>query len=157
MHASDAQAVPGDADEARQAFVARPRQRLDGAAGPEGHVPLVGLDQVVELDQVDVVDAQPLERPLELGPRRVAAALAGLGGEEELVGASRHPRRQSQLGVPVRRRHVEVVDARLQQDRQQLVGCLLAHRRERRATEDDPAALVARASESRAVDHAAQG
>ena len=156
MHPADAQAVTRDAHEAGQAFVAGPRQRLDGASGAEGHFPLVGLDQVVQLDQVDVVDAQPLQRPLEARPGRVATPIAGLGGEEELAGVRRQPRRHPQLGIPVRCRYVQVVDACLEQDGQQRVGCLLAHRCQRRATEDYPAALVARASECGAVDHAAK-
>jgi hypothetical protein len=108
----------------------------------------------VQLDQVDMVDPQPLERALEARPRRVPAAVAGLGGDEELAGVRRHPRRHPQLGIAVGGGHVQVVDARLDQHRQQAVGGLLAHRRERRATEDDAAALVARTSERDTVDHA---
>ena len=83
VHAGDARAVAGDADEAHQALVAGLRQRLDGAAGAVGRLPLVVLDEVVELDEVDGVDLQPLERSLQFGPGGVARALAGLGGEEE--------------------------------------------------------------------------
>ena len=55
----DAQAVPGDADVPREPLVAGLHERLDGAAGTVGDVPLVGLDEVVQLDEVDVVDAHP--------------------------------------------------------------------------------------------------
>ena len=96
----DAGAVAGDADEAHEALVAGLGQRLDGAAGAVGHLPLVGLDEVVQLDQVDGVDLQALERALQLAPgpgRRVA--LAGLGGEEERrsrCSAIHGPRRSSE-------------------------------------------------------------
>ena len=76
-------------------------QRLDRPAGAVGHLPLVLLDQVVELDEVDLVDAHALERALEAGPGAVAAAVAGLGGDEEVVGGGGQPGRQAQLGVAV--------------------------------------------------------
>ena len=50
--------MPGDADEPAQAFVAGLGQRLDRTARPEGDVPLLGLDEVVQLDEVDLVDPQ---------------------------------------------------------------------------------------------------
>ena len=53
-----------------EALVAGGGERLDGAAGRERLVPLVGLDEVVQLDQVDVVDRHALERPFEFRPRR---------------------------------------------------------------------------------------
>ena len=84
----------------------RPSSRARASAstappGPVGHLPLLGLDQVVQLDQVDRVDPQPLQRPLQLGPGAVAGALAGLGGEEEPVAVLGHPRPDPQLGVAV--------------------------------------------------------
>ena len=102
--------VPGDADEAHEPLVAGPDEGLQRAAGPDRHLPLVGLDQVVQLDQVDPVDPEALERPLEAGPSVVAVAVAGLGGEEEGVAVGGQPRGQAQFGVPVVRRGVEVVD-----------------------------------------------
>src|SRR5207249_11985327 len=101
VHARDAEAVAGDADEPRQPLVPRANERLQRAAGAVGDLPLVLLDEVVQLDEVDMVDAEPLERQLEAGARAGAGALAGLGGEEELVAARRQPWRQPQLGVAV--------------------------------------------------------
>ena len=68
MHPGDAHAVAGDTDEAGEALVARPQQGLSGTVGAMSRLPLVVLHQVVELDEVDVVDAQPFEGALEAGP-----------------------------------------------------------------------------------------
>ena len=46
---------------AHESFVARREQRLERAAGRHGRLPLVGLDEVVQLDQVDVIDIHPLQ------------------------------------------------------------------------------------------------
>ncbi len=72
MHPGDADAVPRDTDVAGKALVPCREQRLERAARTGGDLPLVGFDEVVELDQVDMVDAHPLERPLEFGPRPVS-------------------------------------------------------------------------------------
>jgi hypothetical protein len=61
VHLGDANAVTGDADEADEALVPSSHERLDRAAGTVGDVELVGLDEVVQLHQVDLVDLQPLE------------------------------------------------------------------------------------------------
>ena len=113
MHPGDPEAVTGDADVAGQALVPGREQRLERAARTDGDLPLVGLDEVVELDQVDVVDAHPLERPLEFGPRPVTRALARLGREEDLVAVVGEPRLQPILGRAVSRGRVDVVDAPL--------------------------------------------
>ena len=62
--------VAGDADESHQAFVARLDGRLDHAAWAERSVPIDRVRQVVQLPQIDVVDAQPIERSLQLLPGR---------------------------------------------------------------------------------------
>ena len=89
VHAGDPEAVTRDADVAGQALVPGREQRLECAARTDGDLPLVRLDEVVELDQVDVVDAHPLEGPFEFGPRPVTRALARLGREEDLVAMAR--------------------------------------------------------------------
>ena len=146
-------AVAGDADEAGQPLVPGPHQRLDRAAGPVGHVPLVGLDQVVQLDHVDRVDLQPLEGALELGAGVVATALTGLRGEEEAGPVLGHPRADPQLRVAVPGRRVDVVDAVAEQGLEHLVRLLLAHPPEGGGAEDHPGALVTRPSEGGLGEH----
>src|SRR5439155_25046057 len=89
----------------------------------------------------------------EAGARSVAGALAGLGGEEELVAARRQPRRQPQLGVAVAGRGVEVVHTELEQHVEQFVSALLPHPAQRGGTEDDPAAAMPGAPERGLRDH----
>jgi hypothetical protein len=87
--------VPGDPDGAHEAIVAGPPQRLHRTAGCEGHLPLLRLDEVVELDQVDPVHAEARQRPLEAGPGALAGAVGGLGGEEEGARVGGQPRGQA--------------------------------------------------------------
>ena len=104
VHARDPDAVPGHTDVARQSFVARREQRLERATGRHRRLPLVGLDEVVQLDQVDVIDIHPLQRPFEFGSRCRAGALAGLRREEHLAAMVGQPATEAVLGRAVRRR-----------------------------------------------------
>ena len=93
----------------------RARTRASTAPpGPWASLPLVGLDQVVQLDEVDLVDPQPLERALEAGPgagRRCARRSWWPGRSRP--GGCASQRRQAQLGLAVAGRRVEVVDPEL--------------------------------------------
>ena len=53
--------MPCDADEANEPFLARLDGRLERAILAQCGFPLDDVDQVVQLQQVDVVDAQALE------------------------------------------------------------------------------------------------
>ena len=136
VHLGDAQTMAGDADVAHEPLVASAGERLDGAARAVGDVPLVGLDEVVQLDRVDVVNAHPLQRPLELGAGCVTTPFAGLGGEEHLVAVLAQPALQPILGCAVRRGRVDVVDAPAGDGVERGVGALLAHAAERGGAED---------------------
>ena len=74
-------------------------------------LPVVGMAEGVELDQVDVVDAEPLERAVDVLARLARRPLAGLGRQEEVAPVTRHPRPDAQLGVAVPRGGVDVIDA----------------------------------------------
>ncbi len=125
----------------------------NGAARAVRRLPLVLLDEVVQLDQVDVVDAHPLERPLEARPGVVRSAIAGLRRQEDLVAMLRQPRCEEILGHPVRGRGVPVVDAELEQHVEHRVGLLLRGVEQPGTTEDHPAALMSRPSELSTFDH----
>ncbi len=140
-------------DETDQALIPGPDQGLDRAAGAVGLRPLVLLHQIVQLDQIDLVDAEPLQRPLQAGSGLISRAVTGLGGEEELVPVGRQPRCQSKLRVAVGGRGVEVVDPELEQDVQKRVGALLRHPPERCRAEDDSAGGVPGPAELRSLDH----
>ena len=122
MHPGDREAVAGDADEADEALVARLDGGLERAAFAQRGLPLDHVDEVVQLQQVDVVDAEAVERAADLLARARAVALAGLRGEEEPVAVLRQPRCEPQLRVAVRRGRVDVVDAVLEQQLERAVG-----------------------------------
>jgi hypothetical protein len=104
-------AVPGDPDVADEPLVAGAHRGLERAAGAGHLVELVEVSDGVQLEQVDAVGLQPLEGGVDLRPRRVTLALAGLGREEDALADPRHPRPEPQLSLAVARRDVEVVDA----------------------------------------------
>jgi hypothetical protein len=83
--------MPGDADEANEPFLARLDSRLDRAILAQRGFPLDDVDQVVQLQQVNVVDAQALERAVELLLRALVVACVRLGGDEERPGVPLEP------------------------------------------------------------------
>ena len=95
------QAVPGDADEADEALVARLDGRFERTAFAQRGFPLDHVDEVVQLEQVDVVDAEAVERAANLLVRAGSVALPGLRRDEEMVAVLREPRRKPQLRVAV--------------------------------------------------------
>src|SRR5205085_1638339 len=119
---------------------------------PGGHVPAVRVHQVVELTQVDVVDAEPVQRPVQLLSGGAGGALTRLGGDEETTGMAAQPGRYAQLGVAVGGGDVDVVDVVLEQRLERAIGDILRHACERRAAEDRAAAGVSGATEGERGD-----
>lgn len=76
-------AVAGDANRAHQPLVAGSDGRLQRPAGAERGLPLRRVNQVVQLDEIDVVDAEPFQRAVNLFAGGRGGALARLGGQEE--------------------------------------------------------------------------
>ena len=72
----------------------------------------IDVDEVVQLDRVDPVDAEPVEGAADLLARAAVGALPGLRRDEERAGVAPQPRRDAQLGVAVARGDVDVVDRR---------------------------------------------
>ena len=61
------------------------QHRLQGAALGEEAIGVLHADVLVELDQVDVIGLQPLERFVDLLGRRLLRAAVELGHEEDLL------------------------------------------------------------------------
>ena len=138
---------PDDPDEAHQAFVARLRQCRHRAAAGHGCAPARLVGQVVELDEIHLVDAEPLEGLLELGAGGRSLALAGLRRQEHVFAMALEPRGQAQLRVAVAGGGIDVVDARGGHHLQHLVGFVLTHGAERGSAEDEAAGFVPRGAE----------
>jgi len=153
VHSRRAQPVPGDTDETDEALLARLDRRFERSARTERGLPLDHVDEVVQLEQVDRVDAEPVERPPDLLARPYAVAAAGLRGQEESLPVTSEPRRKAQLGLAVRGGGVDVVHTELDQRLQGIVGLGLGDRRERGRAEDRAGALVARRAERSPGDH----
>src|SRR4029077_5418784 len=148
------ESVAGDADEAREAGV----PRLDGGAEravlPHRDVPLLLVDEVVQLQEVDVVDAKTPKRVADLVARLGVGALTGLCREEETVAAfTLEPRRDVQLRIAVAGGRVEVVQVVAEHELEGSVGLSLGDLAERGGAEDGSPALVTGAAEWCARDH----
>ena len=61
VHGRDREPMPGDADEANEPFLAGFDGCLQRATLAQCELPLDDVDEVVQLEQIDVVDTQPLE------------------------------------------------------------------------------------------------
>ena len=153
MHLRHRQAVAGDADEADETLVASLDRGFERAALAQRGLPLDHVDEVVQLEQVDAIDAEPVERAANLLARAGAVALPGLRREEEPVAVPAQPRSEPQLRVAVRRCRVDVIDAVLEQELERGIGLGLTERAERRSAEDRARALVSGAPERRLGDH----
>ena len=101
----------------------------------------------MQLPEVDVVDAQPVQGPVQLLPGSRCGALVALGGQEEPARFALQPRPDAYLRLAVGRGHVQMVHPVGEQDVQGLVRDPLGDLRESRPSEDHPAALVAGAAE----------
>ena len=108
----------------------------------------------MQLPQVDVVDAEPVQRPVQVLTRAVGAPLAGLGGQEEPAGVRAQPRGHAplRLAVAVAGGDVDVVDVVLEQRLEGAVGGVLRDAGERGRAEDQSGAAVAGAPEREARD-----
>jgi hypothetical protein len=107
----------------------------------------------VQLDQVEPLGAQPLQRAPDLVPRLPVAALAGLGREEEISSVTIHPRSNPKLGIAVGGCRVDVVDAVLEQEVEHAIGGALVDLAECCAAEDHRRAAMAGPSEGAFLDH----
>src|SRR5215471_6654034 len=121
----DLDTVAGDTDPAHEALLSCLDGRIYRAAGAEGGVPFDRIGQAVELPQVYVVDPQAVERPVELSAGGLRGPGAGLGGQKEPVRVGFEPRPQSQLGIAVTGRDVEMVDAVPQEHVERPIGGVL--------------------------------
>ncbi len=79
--------MPGQAEEPDASLGTRLDKRLECTATAEDHLEVARSSQIVQLPQVEVVGAQPLEAFIEKPERAIAGAVVGLGGKEDLAAA----------------------------------------------------------------------
>jgi len=141
--------VRGEAEVARLALLARPDKGLHGAARAEDLLHVLRRGHGVQLVEVEMVRAQPLQGLFQFPSGAGGAALARLAGQEHPVPVRRERRPEALLGVPVTRRDVKVVDAallhRLAHQTARLGGGLVHHQD---AAETDDRKHLARVAQS---------
>src|SRR5688572_14946927 len=123
-------AVTGDAHSADQALLLRAHRSLERAALAGRSVELGQVADRVQLQQVDPVDLQALQRLVDLPPGVVRRALASLRRKENVGEATAQPGEggaKADLGLAVAPGDVEVVDPRVERLLHRAVGDLLAH------------------------------
>jgi hypothetical protein len=103
--------VAGDPDKPHEPLVSCLDGRVECAAFAQGELPLDHVDDVVELDQVDVVHAETIERAADLLARAFVTTVFGLRCNEEVVAMVLEPRSYARLGIAVGRGDVKVVHA----------------------------------------------
>src|SRR5262249_58706588 len=91
VHLGHPRAMTGDADEPDQTRRARFHQGFERTARTERDLPFALVDEVVELNQIDLVDAQPLARALEACARALGYPLTPLCRQVAPVAIALHP------------------------------------------------------------------
>ncbi len=148
------QAVAGDSDEAHESRVPSLDRRAQRAVRRERGLPLGLVHQVVQLDEVDAVRSQALQREADLVARLGVRALAGLRREEEAVAPrAGEPGRHAKLGIAIARGGVDVVHAMTFEQFEHAVRDGLRYAGKGRRAEERASAPMTGAAERRERDH----
>src|SRR5439155_7252210 len=147
MHRRHRHTVTGHSDEPHQPLASRFNCRLQRAARAHRFAPLILVDNVMQLPEIDGIDLQALKRALQFGPCRFVAPLSGLGGQEELVAVTLHPDADVVFRFAVAGSHINVVDPVLQQKLQGTFFHSLVSLPESGRAEYHAAALMASSAE----------
>jgi hypothetical protein len=153
MLSRDSEAVARHTDEADQALILRTNYGLEDTAGSEGGLPIRLVDEVVQLNQVNVIGAKPLERPRDLGVRILTLPFSGLCRQEEVGSVGLHPRPDPEFCVTVTRGRIDVIDAVLADQLHRVIRFGLTDVAEGRGTEEGAGAVVSGTSELQNGDH----
>ena len=145
--------MAGHSDESHKSFVTRCGQRFDGAARGKGFIPFLWLHQVVELDEVDAIDAEAGQRLFELASGRSTTALTGFGGQKYFVAMRFQPRGKAQLGVAVSRCRIDVIETRCKNLGKNAVSHFLAATSQRCGAKDHPRAQMSGTAKNESFDH----
>src|SRR5215212_9747043 len=153
MLSRDSDAVARDTDEADQALILRTDDSLEDAAGSECCLPLGLVDEVVQLNQINVIGAKPLEGPGDLRVCLFTLPFAGLGRQKEVGPVRLHPGPDPELCVTITRGRVDVIDAVPADQLHRVIRFGLTDVTEGRGSEDGARAVMSCASELQNGDH----
>jgi hypothetical protein len=110
MRRCDLRAVPGDADEPHEALLARLDAGVKAASRAQRRVPVDRIGKTVELDEIDLLHAHPLQRTMDLALGIVVRPASGLRRKEKAGSVLLEPGGDPQLGIAVCGRDVDVID-----------------------------------------------
>ena len=130
-------AMARDPDRADQTLLARSDGALDRASRPGRAVEIFEVADRVELDQVDPIHLEALERSPDAVVRPGRGPVAGLRRQEDPTPDPSHPSSEVHFRVAVGRGGVEVVDARVDRELDRAIGDLVGDVDERRAAVDE--------------------
>ncbi len=111
----------------------------------------------MQLPQIDVVHAEPVERPMQVVARVFRGSRIRFGSEKEMPRLALEPWADAQLCIAVAGRGVDVIDAVPKQYLERAISHVLAHARQRSRAEKGPTALMSRAPEARCLDRHTPG
>ena len=97
MHRWDVGAMPCYPDMSNQSFIPGLNQRLQRTAVAHRDIPLIRLRQIMHLNQVNVIDAEPFQRLMQLIPGFIKSAMPGFCGQKEVLPARFEKRGQPQF------------------------------------------------------------
>ena len=140
-------AVTRQAEVFDQPLVAGLAEGFERAALGRDRVEFLAGFEAVDLVEVDGVDPQAVQGPLQFVAGAVVLALAGLAAEEYPLAVLAELRAEFEFRVAVGRRDVEVVDAGVEDVLDHLVGALLFEPVQRDSAECHHRALVAGVAE----------
>ena len=152
MQLRRARPVPRHTEKAHLATVPSFDERFERSARRHRFFPPIVFGQVVELNQVDLVHLHARKRCVDAFGCSLPRAISRLGGQEKLVASFAKDRCEPQLGIAIHRRDVNMVDPKLKQGLNHLVGLWLLHRANCRSPEDDSRARVTRVAEGHGCD-----
>src|SRR5262249_42069269 len=153
MHGGNGPAMPGDPDEPHETLLPCFDRRVQRPAWSHRQVPVIGVKQGVQLNQIDRIDLQAFERAMNLVTRVLVEALPGLGGEEEMPAMPRHPWANTQFSVPIAGRDVDMIDAVFEEDVEHTVRLCLSGAAERRRAKERDGTQVSGASKRSFLNH----
>src|SRR5215831_12883944 len=90
---------------------------------------------------------------MDLVTRVLVEPLPGLGREEEILAMARHPGSDTQFGVPIARRGVDMIHAVFEQDVQDAICFCLRCPTERRSAKERHRTHMSRASKGAFFNH----
>src|SRR5262249_53610872 len=153
MHGRNGPAMPRDPYEAHEPLLPCFNRRFQRPAWPHRQVPVIGVKQGMQLNQVNCIDPQAFERAMNPVTRVLVEALAGLGSEEEILAMLCHPWANAQFGVPIAGRNVDMIDAIFEEDVEHTVRLCLGGAAERRRPKERDCAHMSGASKRSFLNH----